>query len=228
MALAVVPGFAGFEAHVVNVTAEIEDALWVHPAERTYGAVFPQEYFLTSFFLSFSESFSEADQKRVGTVEYAIKQKPKPREEKIGELGGLLAARDWCHENAPADASDKDDAYYVNCFPNLCPYLSKQPDGIPAPGNDVGLPAFHDPETDFATGKIVKFNQFGNTINNDPADSWTVDLAVPCFEGQCAQDWTEFVHAHNPDADPDKFMAPEGLSGEVFGCDLWIEVTDIY
>ncbi len=69
------------------------------------------------------------------------------------------------------------------------------------------------------------------TINKngvDVSDNWVIDLAVPCFEKECAQDWPDFVHQHNPNADPNEFMAPRGLSGEKFGCDLWVEVTKIY
>lgn len=230
--LVTLPLFAAFEAHVVNVTAKVENALFVHPESLNYGTVFPQEKFDTSFGMMFSQSFSADGQTRVGRVDYVIKQKPKPRENKVAELGGIEAARDWCHTNAPANVGDPNDPYYVNCYPTLCPYLSKHPDGNPSTGpnanNDIGLPPFHNPETEFASGKLVKFNQFGNTIDNDPIDTWTVDLAVPCFENHCAQDWAAFVHAQNPQADPDKYMAPEGLEHEVFGCDIWVEVTKIY
>src|SRR3989344_7415358 len=78
-ALALVPMFAAFEAHVVNVTARIENALFVHPQSRQFGTVFPQEHLEQGIFVTFSESFSEESQTRVGTVEYVIKQKPKPR-----------------------------------------------------------------------------------------------------------------------------------------------------
>jgi len=228
-ATAGVAGFSAFEAHVINVTAKIENALFVHPESIEYGTVFPQEHLFSSFFITTSESFSERGQTRVGKIDYVIKQKPKPREDRIDELGGVMAARDWCHNNDPANAGDPLDLYYVNCYPNLCPYLSKTPDGVPATGvnanNDVGLPPFHDPDAQFASGKIVKLPSIGN----DPADQWTVDLAVPCFEGQCAQDWAKFVEKLNPLAgDAEQYKLPQGLEHEVFGCDLWVEVTRIY
>jgi hypothetical protein len=224
-AIAMVPLFAAFEAHVINVTAKIENALYVHPQSLEYGTVFPQEHLDSSFFMAFSQSFSETNQRRVGTVEYVIKQKPKPREAFVQQVG-VEAARDYCHSNSPANAGDPNDPYYVNCYPNLCPYLSKHPDNFPAPGNDVGVPAFHNPEDPnyWAEGKLVKFPN----VNNDPADIWTVDLAVPCFEGQCAQDWADFVHGLNPSANPDDYVLDPGLEHQVFGCDLWAEVTSIY
>jgi len=227
-ALAMVPLFAAFEAHVINVTAKIENALFVHPQSIQYGTVFPQEHLLSDYQITFSQSFSEDSQTRVGKVDYAIKQKPKPRASFI-QLVGAEAARDWCHLNDPADAGDVNDPYYVNCYPNLCPYLSKTPDGIPSTGananNDVGVPPFHDPDVQWATGKIVKIPNIGR----DSSDNWTIDLAVPCFKGQCAQDWDQFVLGLNPNAgDPAQYQLPQGLEHEVFGCDLWTEVTRIY
>ena len=174
---------AAFEAHVVNVTARIENALFVHPESLEFGTVFPQEHLETSFFITFSNSFSTALQKRVGRVDYVIKQKPKPRVDTPEE-------RLWCHDNwPPANIGDPADPYYVRCYPFLGPFLSKHPDNLPATGpngnNDVGVPAFHNPfdPSSYALGKLVKFNPNGTTTNNDPGDFWTIDLAVPCFEG---------------------------------------------
>ena len=238
ISIATLPLFAAFEAHVINVTAKIENALFVHQELLEYGTVFPQEAFDSSFFISFSQSFSEAAQKRVGRVNYVIKQKPMPREAFRDQLG-VEAARDWCHEHIPDplyQGYDPNDPawqeYLANCYPSLCPYLSKHPDNIPATGpnafNDKGLPSFHNPDLEVASGTLVKFNQNGTTIGNDPSDTWTVDLHVPCFMGFCAQDWADFVHTENPAADPDLFVLPPDLEHETFACDLWTEVTKIY
>src|SRR3989338_7617597 len=115
--LALVPMFAAFEAHVVNVTATIENALYVHPQSIQYGTVFPQEHLLSDFQITFSNSFSVDSQTRVGKVDYVIKQKPKPRESFLQQVG-IEAARDWCHNNAPANSADVDYPYYDNCYPN--------------------------------------------------------------------------------------------------------------
>lgn len=239
VAITTLPLFAAFEAHVINVTAKIENALYVHPQSLEYGTVFPQEHLDSSFFITFSSSFSETSQKRVGKVDYAIKQKPKPREDKIAALGGVEAARDWCHTHIPdpvysgvATSTAAWSTFYENCYPTLCPFLSKHPDNNPSTGvnknNDHGLPAFHNPELEVASGTLVKFNTPTNTTGNDPGDTWTIDLAVPCFKGYCAQDWANFVHGLNPMANPDNFTVPPELEHEVFGCDLWVEVTKIY
>ena len=108
-------------------------------------------------------------------------------------------------------------------MPSLCPYLSKTPKYIDKdPYTDYGVLAFHDPEdpTSVAVGTIHK--------DFDLMDEWTIDLVVPCFEGTCGQDWPAFVASYNLDADPRDYEAPAELEEEDFGCDLWIEVTDIY
>ncbi|MCR4284248.1 MAG: hypothetical protein NUV64_02960 [Parcubacteria group bacterium] len=228
VSLAVMPLFAAFEAHVINVTAKIENSLFVHPESKNFNTVFPQEYHEQSFFITVSESFSATDQRRVLNIDYDIKQKPKPRPEKVDQLGGIESARDWCHTNIPDPVGSTYDSgdqawqdYLVNCYPTLCPYISKHPDNFPSPGNDFGLEAFHDPEIVVANGKINK--------DIDPADQWIIDLAVPCFEGSCSQDWADFVHSLNPFVqNPDDYMAPSDMNSEVFGCDLWVEVTNVY
>ena len=58
LSLATLPLLAAFEAHAVNVTARIENALIVHPQSIEYGTVFPQEHLWSDFFMAFSESFS--------------------------------------------------------------------------------------------------------------------------------------------------------------------------
>jgi len=221
------PLFSAFEAHVINVSATIENALFVHPQSREFGTVFPQEYLEQAVFVTFSESFSATDQRRVGTVEYVIKQKPKPLAAYEAQVG-IEAARAWCHDNYPTTPYSSTDTswqgYLTKCMPSLCPYLSKTPDGHPSPSNDTGVLPFHDPfaASSFATGKINKFG-------TDVGDNWIIDLAVPCFRGQCAQDWSAFVAGKNPSVtDPSIYELPSELEHEVFGCNLWFEVTNIY
>jgi len=204
-------GFSAFEAHVINVTAQIENALYVHPESFDFGTMFPQEKNMRSFFVVTSESFSATDQRRVLNIDYVIKQKPKPRPEFENQIG-LAPAREWCHDNLPADPYNSADVnwqnYMANCYPVLCSYLGKQPDNFPPPGNDTGLEPFH-LLTAMAYGKINK--------DTDPADQWLINLDVPCFLGQCAQDWTH-----------QGWELPAELEHEVFGCDIWVEVTRIY
>src|SRR3989344_1024246 len=74
-ALVVIPMFAAFEAHVINVTAKIENALSVPVDPITFGTVFPQEELEKFLRIALSQSFQ--DEERVDDVEYIIRQKPK-------------------------------------------------------------------------------------------------------------------------------------------------------
>jgi len=202
----VVAGIAAvsaFEAWVINVTARIENALYVHPESQNFGTMFPQEKAIRSFFVTTSQSFSETDQRRVLNIDYVIKQKPKPKNP---------ADAEWCYNNLPQDPYTPQDpgwiAYLAKCYPVLCYYLSKLPDNFPPPGNDGSLAAYH-PLNAVVAGKINK--------DIDPADQWIIDLDVPCFKGECAQDWTH--QGYEPPAEYD---------GMTFGCDIWVEVTNIY
>lgn len=211
----VVAGIAAvsaFEAWVVNVTATIENALYVH-SDIEFPTVFPQEKLYDQFFVSTSESFSQSNQTRVQKIDYQIVQKPKVKGDPyattypIGYPNGIIAHEYCLLGPNPQTRPD----YYTWCYPDLCPYLSKWPNDItPEPG-DVGIPAYHQPGA-IATGHLDK-----TTLPKDLNDTWLVDLDVPCFEGQCAQDWTHFGFEPDP-----------SLDGQTFGCDLWVEVTNIY
>ena len=222
--LAVVAGVAAmsaYEAHVINVTAHIENALTVHPKEIAFGTVFPQEYVEEQFTVTFSSSFE--GEGRVDDVEYVIKQKPKPLDATQEDpsvwtkpascqqpLADVVEAREYCHDN-PTDLTC--------CYRDLCQYLSKlstdandtshpsyyvDPDGVPNSGDET----CRTPGAD-ATGRLSK-------IDEDSSDLWIVDLKVPPFKGFVAQDWP----AGCPVIEGDE-------NGEDFGCDLWIEVTNI-
>ncbi len=137
------------------------------------------------------------------------------------KLGGAIDVGDGSSYVYPiglawADASTFFD-YTIPVYPSLCPYLSKTPDGTPA--NDTGVLAFHNPSAE-AIGYLSK-------LDSDIADNWTIDLAVPCFEGMCAPDWAAFVTGINPAANPNDFVLPANMEHETFGCDLWVEVNGI-
>lgn len=226
-----VAAMSAFEAHIINVTAKIENALSVSPEKIEFGTVFPQEKLFRILNIALSSSFIEED--RVDDVNYVIKQKPKPRPNGVfDDLPGheyclnswnvawhLYESCAFDYDGDPLEAweyckhilYDSDTSYdRENCYPMLCPFLSKLPDGTP--DNDKGVSSPHWPGCmDVATGRLAKSEQ-------DTEDIWTIDLVVPCFQGMCDQtyDWTEFGFP----------LVPE-LEHEVFGCDLWIEVTGI-
>jgi len=209
MVVAGVAMMSAYEAHIINVTAHIEDALKVTPdKELIFGTVFPQEHLEKRLFITTSTSFCDPTQRRVLNIDYKIVQKPK-----CVDATGKYAPVDYATHECP-------DGYTE--MPLLCPYLSKKPvyEDSP-PYTDYGVSAFHDPSdpSSVATGTINK--------DHDLLDEWIIDLAVPCFEGMCAQDWPAFVASHNPNVNPHDYEALTNQESQTFGCDLWIEVTGI-
>ncbi len=241
--LIVLPMFAAFEAHVINVTATIENALAVSTRKIEFGTVFPEEFLLEFFDVFLSESFLRED--RVDDVEYHIKQKDKPRdpgEPVCDPTGACVSSTEFCHENRPQNPGDPQDPYYQHCFPSLCPYLSKLDDE--RPDNDTSIEAFHRAECDDGTDNdgdgavdwpadlecTSKYDdserepgQQGLVTGllaksqQDIEDHWTIDLHVPCFEGFCAQD----------NEIPNDYQLDPRLEHQTFGCDLWIEVNGV-
>jgi len=206
---ATVVALSAYEAHVINVTAHIENAIRtiIDGDGLKFGTVFPQEYKKKLVQITTSTSFCKPDQRRVLSIDYKIVQKPKCKNA-AGEYAPVEYWSDECPEG------------YTK-MPLLCAYLSKTPRFTdPSPYTDYGVLAFHDPLTAVATGTINK--------DHDLLDDWIIDLAVPCFEGMCSQDWPEFVASHNPEAKPQDYVLPADLEGKDFGCDLWLEVTKIY
>lgn len=220
VALAVVPMFAAFEAHVINVTATIENALEVPVRPIQFGTVFPQEYLKQNLPVALSRSFMAEN--RVDDVEYIIRQKPKCAwswqdaagvwhiDENSTQTGHVMPGNNL--------ATPEEEAYWIDCgkpqqpqgvpttatwgmLPMLCPYISKHEvtDDLTDPkspglDNDSGLSSFHHPFMVDATG--VHWTDTKGRLSKmaaDIADNWIIDLAVPCFGGYCAQDWLDFV-----------------------------------
>lgn len=225
-ALAMLPLFAAFEAHVVNVTARIENALQVRSTEIAYGTVFPQEKIDKPLEVRLSGSFSE--QNRVNGIDYVVRQKPKCVDNQDPSIHPQVM------ESATSTGS------FVcpegsTMMPLLCPYLSKHEktdDGDQQSDNDsTGINSFHglpgpwNLATTLATEVVGRLDQ----SVGDEDDSWMIDLRVPCFKGSCAQDWDNFVkiESGNQNIDSSVYMADPALEHDVFGCDLWLEVKDI-
>lgn len=251
--------FSAFEAHVINVTARIENALKVNTTPIDFGTVFPQEQLDRQFDIALSDSFQRED--RVDDVEYFLRQKPKcgvttnNGEVLVGPTatGHIIPTLD--DPATPQDESNGGTAYTVDCgpdprqldaagqplppgsnwgpLPSLCPYLSKHeitPDNDPATQgeNDGSTPAFHQPFT-VATSTVAWLDTPGRLAKSaqDFLDTWDLDLKVPCFGGYCAQDWASFVHKTNPQANPADYTQPIGNEHKIFGCDLWVEVSNV-
>ena len=245
-AIAMLPLLAAFEAHVVNVTARIENALSVSPDNIDFGTVFPQEHLNKPLNVQLSGSFMTEN--RVDDVNYFIRQKPKcgwTLKEGTNLLGlptytGHVVvnpqtgvAEVECPD--PGNPLRPAGAVY-GVLPSLCEYISKEAD---EGGNDTSTPSFHHPwkilpgigtSTPGAGEYYLVWNDTLGRLaksENDESDDWVIDLSVPCFGGYCAQDWEDFVHGINPNAEPSEFTQSIGNEHKVFGCDLWIEVTEV-
>ncbi len=240
-AAAMLPLFAAFEAHVINVTAKIENALAVSTDAIDFGTVFPQEHLEKPLGIRLSDSFMEED--RVDDVEYFIRQKPKcavtakdgtvmldfptatghvslgPDDTVVIDCGPDPRPKDPTGNPLPPGSS-------WGVLPSLCPYISKEEDL--RPDNDESLASFHEP-WHFENRQLVWNDTKGRLAKSeqDREDIWTIDLAVPCFGGFCAQDWADFVHSMNPDADPKDYTQPIANEHKIFGCDLWVEVSEV-
>lgn len=214
-----VAAMSAFEAHIVNVTAHIENALAVSPKEILFGTVFPQEFLEKPFRISLSDSFKGAD--RVDDVEYIIKQKIKPCPLKPGvtppaPIDPTCVADDPQNiPEIPEIPENRTGFHYLN----LCPFLSKlnieQDEDEGATENDIDEQSYFDPATNrcpprpavMPGGKMTKAGQ-------DTEDGWLVDLKVPPVKGNVGQDWPA--------------GCPTVQANDItYGCDLWIEVTGI-
>jgi hypothetical protein len=157
-----VAAMSAFEAHIINVTATIENALKVSRDEITFGTVFPQEYLEEDFKIYLSDSFVTED--RVDGVRYEIHQKPKPRPGG-GYYPDLCPFLSKLSDGSPANDTDAP-SYYVPGVPG--------PEPVPAHCITPGE----------ASGYLAKSAQ-------DTFDTWTVDLKVPPIDGSVGQDWPE-------------------------------------
>jgi len=163
--VAVVGGVAAlsaYEAHVINVTATIENALAVSVDELPFGTVFPQEDLKSlPFTISLSDSFTE--QSRVDRVDYAIWQKAKPCPEEESQCGPGGYYLDLC-KFLSKEAQDNDGDISEGSYYPTCPV----PPQLPSTG---------------ASGYLV--------TEEDESDTWNVDLKVPPVAGSVGQDWPQ-------------------------------------
>ncbi|MEK7494192.1 MAG: hypothetical protein AAB630_03500, partial [Patescibacteria group bacterium] len=164
LTLIALPLFSAFEAHVINVTATIENALSVPIEAIKFGTVFPQEYLNKPLGISLSGSFLAED--RVDDVDYIIRQKPKCG---VTTLDGqtLVEGSTQTGHVVVGDnpATQEVEQYWIDCgtapivydatthmyglLPSLCPYISKHPDKVndqsATSTNDGTMPSFHAP-----------------------------------------------------------------------------------
>jgi hypothetical protein len=216
---------SAYEAHIINVTAKIENALSVTPDQIAFGTVFPQEHISKDIKIALSESFLAEE--RVDDVNYVIKEKPKVRPNNENPNGDPymtikptdhqdgITAHEYCLDEGKQltaeQAADPSSEYYKYCYPILCGQLSRTPDL--SPNNDgAAVSSPHDWITEGEVdGHLAKSEQ-------DTEDVWTIDLTVPGFQGMVDQDYTVGEYGN---------LLPASLEHQTFGCDLWVEVGSI-
>jgi len=215
--IAGIASFSAWEAHIINVTAHIENALSVETEALDFGTVFPQEYLEKSFTIALSKSFMEEGD--ADDVNYVINQKTKcklaPDYTGSETLPMYAAVNYWANAEGVHECPE----FYLPML-SLCPFLSKMP--VPEAGeyNDTGVPSYfisyqegcmprYDQTAHQAVGKLAKSQQ-------DTVDTWTVDLKVPPVKGYVGQDWPASCAEWTVEKD-----------SQDYGCDLWIEVTGI-
>ena len=185
--LAILPMLAAFEAHVINVTARIENALQVSAEKLNFGTVFPQEHLEKPVRVALSRSF--LDEGRVDDVDYFIRQKPKcavtteDGQQMLNfptatghvnvnpETGDVMIDCGPAPDGMPADA-------IWGVLPSLCEYISKEGEDR----NDGNTPSFHKPWTivQDVNGKwSVKWLDTKGRLaksDQDVEDNWVIDL----------------------------------------------------
>ncbi len=67
-----VAAVSAYEAHIVNVTAHVENAMSVQKDHLTFGTVFPEEWLTDNFTVGVSGSFCSPDQQKAYAIDYAI------------------------------------------------------------------------------------------------------------------------------------------------------------
>jgi len=158
-----------------------------------------------------------------GAIQYVLRQKPKCVDDVDPsvhpQVGEDQAGNFLCPEGS-------------TMMPLLCPYLSKTEtttDGGDRENDGEGISAFHGLPGPWTLQTTLDTQRLGllSYTDEDSNDEWLIDLKVPCFEGQCAQDWADFVHEFNPEANPADYELDPNLEHEIFGCDLWLEITAI-
>lgn len=220
VSLSLVPLLSAFEAHVINVTATIENKIFLDPIpDIDFGTTFPQEKLDRTFDVSLASTFM--NDPKLDDLEYMLRQKPK--------------CVDAFGDHPPVGEDDNGNFICPQgstMMPLLCPYLSKEEitaDGKEQENDGPRIPPFHGLPGIWKLGTTIAYATVGRLIKSaeDITDRWNIDLKVPCFRGECAQDWPKFVSTYSASTtiNANDYKANPALKGKTFGCDLWIEVT---
>ena len=219
--LAIVVGVAGmsaFEAHIINVTAHIEEGINVSPTPISFGTVFPQEFLTKDYDIALSDSF--LNNPDVDNIKYVIEQRLKPCPLKSDGT----PEDPTCVPDTASETPDNPTGWH---FLSLCPFLSKintEADGTSAQ-NDISHPSYYTDnppsgpsENDTCQTSSTQAVGILSKSATDTLDTWIIDLKVPPIQGFVGQDW------------PDSCVASAFIvntNEATYGCDLWVKTTEV-
>jgi len=201
-----VAAVSAYEAHIVNVTAHVENALTVSTVDIDFNTVYPQQFWLRDFAFSTSESFASEWQQRVYHIDYELWAEWKPKDSGYYPwLGDAL----WLAQEPVLDLNGDGEINLADdTVPRVWTYVGEAPSGPPGARKVLG------PVTMTKPGVVTH--------------SWCLALDVPVFEGYP-------LHATTPPSGlsaptlvilkTDPRYHPEGIE---LGVDIKIQITGIY
>ena len=216
--LMVVSGIAAvsaYEAHIINVTAHVENALTVDTAKIEFGTVFPQEWLIKDRVIALSTSANAILGEAEGDlldVDYTVWA-----EYKLETAGDPPEYYFWMGEWLWVGIDAADPVTDLTGWNQV----GSQPDGTFDPLADPWVAP--DP-------MAVATSSTGTLNAGNKEDTLRVMLLAPCFHGDYNED-TDVKPAWWPTpGEPDWPLLPQGLLGDPgvdMGLDLKIQVTDI-
>lgn len=210
---------SAFEAHTINVTAHIENAMGLSSYQIHFGTVFPEEWLVQQRVINVSSSFCDQDQFRVTVIEYDIWVQNKPLPPGHPNYPGLYPwLGDALYIGIVEDAQNTDPAIRFPVGVGSGVLASVDPTGT-APRPILVL-----------SNSLHKFSQANQSW--DLSDLLIVGLDVPVFEGF----WNSLTDV-NPkpsglsgptvvieESDTDRWN-PDGVD---LGADIVVQITDIH
>ena len=202
---------SAYEAHIVNVTAHVENAVELQGVGfgphygYDYGTVFPEEWMLKTFLVGVSDSFCQLSQQSRLNIDYELWVEEKDGYEWLGDA--LYFTVNWDFNVNPGG-------------PKAADMLSVIDNGTPSGGNVADAP-------------ILVLSDSLNK-NNNLQDGITMALDVPVFEGFYNQ-YTDVPIKQSGKSEPTVIINigesryPADMSlGVDLGVDVKIQVTRIY
>jgi hypothetical protein len=231
-----VAAVSAYEAHLINVRAHVENAMYVTPRHIDFGTVFPEEWLMEEIRVTTSQSFCEEDQLRVTWIDYGVFVEWKP-------LEGMAFA--WDDDAIIANGGQWNQGVGYYNWMGYFTYVGETPLPGPPPTIDqmtlVGDPPAGAPGTaaKWVMDPVAPLHKIGPMINSE--DWIWVAIDVPVFEGYYSP-LTDALVMIDRDGDGDvekpsgldhpTYIIPEDMpgfdaDGMDFGLDLKIQVTDI-